>query len=325
LKRSNYCSTNNGLLPILKPSEQTTNYFYTTMTDQDEKKTEIVAFPEGYEVPKQWAPKTMGGVMGKMNQPSAGKRFESELPRGEHGLQLYSLGTPNGHKVTILLEELGIDYDAYKINILELEQFGSAFVDINPNSKIPALLDYSVADGKSDEPLRLFESASIMLYLAEKEQKFIPTDLRKKTECMNWLMWQMGTAPSLGGGFGHFYNYAPLKIEYAIDRFSMETKRIVDVLDKHLENKEFVCDDEYTIADMAIFPWIRCLDKFYNATEFLQLEEYTNVQRWIKTIEVREAVQRGLRVNGWGPDAVSERHSIDDFAAATKEDSAEEK
>jgi len=282
------------------------------MTDQDESKN----LPEGYQVPKQWAPKTMDGAMGKMNRPTAGKRFQSELPRGEHGLQLYSLGTPNGQKVTILLEELGADYDAYMINIMELQQFGSAFVDINPNSKIPALLDYSVAE----EPLRLFESASIMLYLAEKEQKFIPTDLRKKTECMNWLMWQMGTAPYLGGGFGHFYNYAPLKIEYAIDRFSMEAKRIVDVLDNHLENKEYVCDDEYTIADMAIFPWIRCLDTGYNATEFLQLEGYTNVQRWMATMEAREAVQRGLRVNGWGADAVKERHSIDDFTAAVGEE-----
>jgi GST-like protein len=282
------------------------------MTDQDETKN----LPEGYQVPKQWAPKTMDGKMGKMNSPVAGKRFEVELPKGEHGLQLYSLGTPNGHKVTILLEELGVDYDAYTINIMELQQFGSAFVDINPNSKIPALLDYSVAE----EPLRVFESGSIMLYLAEKEQKFIPTDLHKKTECMNWLMWQMGTAPYLGGGFGHFYNYAPLKIEYAIDRFSMEAKRIVSVLDNHLENKEYVCDDEYTIADMAIFPWIRCLDKFYNATEFLQLEGYTNVQRWMATLEAREAVQRGLRVNGWGPDAVKERHSIDDFAAAVGEE-----
>merc|ERR1712085_88761 len=243
------------------------------------------------------------------NQPTAGKRFEAVLPKGEHSLQLYSLGTPNGQKVTILLEELGVDYDAYKISIMQLQQFGSAFVDINPNSKIPALLDYSVADGKS-EPLRIFETGSILLYLAEKEKKFLPTDLRKKTECMNWLMWQMGTAPYLGGGFGHFYNYAPVKIEYAIDRFSMEAKRIVDVLDKHLENKKYVCDDEYTIADIAIFPWIRCLgEQGYKATEFLQLEKYTNVQRWIKTLEAREGVQRGLRVNGWGSDAIAERHS----------------
>lgn len=249
-----------------------------------------------------------------MNKPTAGKRFDAELPRGEHGLQLYSLGTPNGQKVTILLEELGVDYDAYKINIMELQQFGSAFVDINPNSKIPALLDYSVADGKK-EPLRLFESGSILVYLAEKEKKFIPTDIRKKTECMNWVMWQMGSAPYLGGGFGHFYKYAPIKIEYAVDRFSMEAKRIVDVLDKHLENKEYVCDDEYTIADMAIFPWIRCLEEGYGAADFLQMQEYKNVQRWMKTLTAREAVHRGLRVNGFGPDAVEERHSKEDFVA----------
>ena len=288
------------------------------MTSEDETKKQV-AYPEGYEVPKQWAPKEQEGKIGGMNRPTAGKRFEAELPRGEHGLQLYSLGTPNGVKVTILLEELGVDYDAYPINIMQLEQFGSAFVDINPNSKIPALLDYSVADSNS-EPLRVFESGSILLYLAEKEKKFIPTDLRKKTECMNWLMWQMGTAPYIGGGFGHFWRYAPLKIEYAIDRFTMETKRIVDVLDKHLENKEYVCDDEYTIADIAIFPWIHGLGKVYNATEFLQLQEYTNVQRWLKTIEAREAVQRGVRVNGWGPDAVRERHSKDDFVKSSTEE-----
>lgn len=283
------------------------------MTGQEEKKEEILTYPEGYEVPKKWEPKVLGGKIGGMNRPTAGKRFESTLPRGKHGIQLYSLGTPNGQKVTIMLEELGIDYDAYTINIMDLQQFGSAFVDINPNSKIPALLDYSVADDDS-EPLRVFESASILLYLAEKEKKFLPTDIRKKTECMNWLMWQMGSAPYLGGGFGHFYKYAPLKIEYAIDRFAMEAKRIVDVLEKQLEGKEYVCGDEYTIADMAIFPWIRCLDKGYNATEFLELQDYTNVQRWMKMLESRDAVQRGLRVNGWGPDAVQERHSIDDFA-----------
>jgi GST-like protein len=283
--------------------------FSTMTTDEKEK---MVTYPEGYEPSKVWEPKVMGGKIGGMNRPTAGKRFDAELPRGEHPLQLYSLGTPNGHKVTILLEELGVDYDAYKINILELEQFGSAFCDINPNSKIPALLDYSPQDNDK-EPLRVFESGAILLYLAEKHNKFIPTDFRKRIECMNWLMWQMGSAPYLGGGFGHFYVYSPLKIEYAIDRFTMEAKRIVDVLDKHLEGKEYVCDDEYTIADMAIFPWIRCLDKFYKATEFLQLQDYKNVQRWCKSLEAREAVQRGLRVNGWGPDGIEERHSIDDF------------
>lgn len=279
----------------------------STMSD---KKDEKIAYPSDYKVPEIWSPKSMGGKWGGMNQPTAGKRFDSELPRGEHDLQLYSLGTPNGQKVTILLEELGIEYDAYVINIMELQQFGSAFVDINPNSKIPALLDYSL-DG---EPLRVFESGSILQYLAERENRFIPTDLRKKTECMNWLMWQMGSAPYVGGGFGHFYNYAPIKVEYAIDRFTMEAKRIVDVLDNQLEGKDYVCGDEYTIADIAIFPWIRCLDKGYNASEFLQLQEYTNVQRWMKTLEERDAVKRGLRVNGYGEDAVKERHSIDDFA-----------
>jgi len=287
------------------------------MAADEEKK--MTTYPEGYEVPKVWEPKLMGGKIGGMNRPTAGARHEAELPRGEHGLQLYSLGTPNGQKVTILLEELGVDYDAYKINIMQLEQFGSAFVDINPNSKIPALLDYTVNDD-SDEPLRLFESGSIMLYLAEKYGKFIPTDLRKRTECINWLMWQMGSAPYLGGGFGHFYKYAPLKIEYAIDRFSMETKRIVDVLEKHLEGKEYVCGDEYTIADMAIWPWIGCLDWGYSASEYLQLDQYKNVQRWMKTIEARDAVKRGRRVNGFFPDSIAERHSIEDFNTDDKKE-----
>lgn len=300
----------------------------SSSSNKEEKKDTPVAYPVDYVVPKQWSPPTnsLGGKVGGMNQPTAGKRSDSVLPRGEHDLQLHSLGTPNGQKVTILLEELGLEYDAYVINIMKLDQFGSGFVDINPNSKIPALVDYSVAESTDGDakPLRVFESGSILLYLAEREKRFIPTDIRKKTECMNWLMWQMGTAPYLGGGFGHFYNYAPLKIEYAIDRFSMETKRIVDVLDKHLEGKDYVCDDEYTIADMAIFPWIRCLgDKGYNATEFLQLQGYTNVQRWMKTLEARDAVKRGLRVNGWGADAVKERHSKDDFIVSSTSEEEE--
>eukprot|EP00536_Pseudo-nitzschia_multiseries_P001297 jgi/Psemu1/250406/estExt_Genewise1Plus.C_160110 len=275
-----------------------------------------ITYPADYVVPAQWEPKSMGGKINGMNRPTAGKRFDSELPRGEHDLQLYSLGTPNGQKVTILLEELGLDYDAYFINIMELQQFGSAFVDVNPNSKIPALLDYSVGTEDDPTPLRVFESGSILMYLAEREKKFLPTDVRKRTECINWLMWQMGTGPYLGGGFGHFFKYAPLKVEYAIDRFAMETKRIVDVLDQHLEGKEYVCGDEYTIADMAIYPWMRCLDTGYNASEFLKLEEYTNVERWKATLEAREAVQRGLRVNGFGPGAVRERHSMTDFEDA---------
>uniref|UniRef100_A0A7S4A9V9 Glutathione transferase n=1 Tax=Pseudo-nitzschia australis TaxID=44445 RepID=A0A7S4A9V9_9STRA len=291
-------------------------------TEEKDTPAPVVAYPSDYVVAKQWVPKSLGGIVGGMNRPTAGKRFDSELPRGEHDLQLYSLGTPNGQKVTILLEELGVDYDAYFIDIMELQQFGSAFVDINPNSKIPALLDYSVVDVDDDssKPLPVFESGSILLYLAEREKKFVPTDLRKKTECMNWLMWQMGTGPYLGGGFGHFYKYAPLKIEYGIERFTMETKRIVDVLDKNLEGKEYVCGDEYTIADMAIYPWIRCLDKGYGASEFLQLQEYTNVQRWIATLEARPAVQRGLRVNGYEADAVRERHSKDDFTTGASEE-----
>jgi GST-like protein len=297
-------------------------------TTQEEEK--IVSLPEGYVVPKQWSPPTqsMGGTINSMNLPTAGKRFEAELQRGKHDLQLYSVGTPNGIKVTILLEELGIEYDAWFMDIFGAkEQFGSAFVDINPNSKIPALLDYSGCTGSDDEkkseeelatnqeqePIRVFESGSILLYLAERYEKFIPTDIRKKTECMNWLMWQMGTAPYLGGGFGHFYSYAPIKIEYAIDRFTMETKRIVDVLDQHLQDKEYICDDEYTIADMAIFPWIRCLDVGYKANEFLQMDEYKNVQRWMETLQARDAVQRGLRVNGFRSNAVKDRHSKTDF------------
>ena len=303
------------------------------MSSTNKEEKEIATLPESYVVPKQWSPPTqsMGGTINSMNLPTAGKRFESKLQKGKHALQLYSLGTPNGNKVTILLEELGIEYDAWFIDIMGAkDQFGSGFVDINPNSKIPALLDYSggttgsVDDEKKleedepstkqeQEPIRVFESGSILLYLAERYGKFIPTDIRKKTECMNWLMWQMGTAPYLGGGFGHFYNYAPVKIEYAIDRFTMETKRIVDVLDQHLQDKEYICDNEYTIADMAIFPWIRCLDVHYKATEFLQMEEYKNVQRWMETLEARDAVQRGLRVNGFGSDAVKERHSKTDF------------
>lgn len=246
-----------------------------------------------------------------MNQPTAGARTEKALERGAHDLQLYSLGTPNGHKVTILLEELGVEYDAWFINIMEQDQFGSGFVEVNPNSKIPALLDYSF----EGEPLRVFESGSILLYLAEKYGKFIPTDPRKKVECMNWLMWQMGGAPYIGGGVGHFYVYAPINIEYCIDRFTMETKRQLDVLDKHLAGKEYVCGDEYTIADMAIMPWVRCIDVFYKATKFVDTPSYKNVVAWVERLTQRDAVKRGLRVNGFGPDAVKERHSKADFDA----------
>jgi len=271
------------------------------------------SLPEGYTVPEIWESKDMGAGINSMNAPTAGARSEEELPKGEHPIQLYSLGTPNGVKVTILLEELGIEYDAWKINIFQLKQFTSGFVNANPNSKIPCLMDYAPEDG--GDPLRVFESGSILLYLAKKYNKFWPTDIRTQTECMNWLMWQMSTAPVIGGGFGHFYNYAPVKIEYAIDRFAMETKRILDVLDKHLEGKSYVCGEEYTIADMAIMPWIQCIDVGYNAAKFLQLDMYKNVVAWRERLQARKAVKRGMRVNGFRADMVEHRHSKADFAA----------
>eukprot|EP00899_Mesostigma_viride_P019808 jgi/Mesvir1/27829/Mv07508-RA.1 len=268
------------------------------------------SLPAEYQVPDVWTP-PQGEMMGGMNRPTAGARREQTLPCGKHDIQLYSLGTPNGQKVTIMLEELGVDYDAWSIKIFSMDQFGSDFVKVNPNSKIPAVLDRSM-----DPPLRVFESGSILLYLAEKHGRFIPKDIRQRTECMNWLMWQMGTAPFLGGGFGHFYKYAPVKIQYAIDRYSMETKRICDVLDKQLEGKTYVCGEEYTIADMAIFPWIRCLEVGYGAAKFLSLHEYKNVQRWLGTVGSRDAVKRGLRVNGMYPGDLTERHSPADFDQA---------
>ena len=268
--------------------------------------------PEGYTVPEVWSFQEQEGSMGGMNRPYAGARSEKELPKGEHALQLYSLGTPNGIKVTILLEELndvkGVEYDAWKINIMQLDQFTSGFVEANPNSKIPVLLDH-----ESSPPIRVFETGSILLYLAEKFEAFIPTDRAKRVECLNWLFWQHGSAPFLGGGFGHFYVYAPVKIQYAIDRYTMETKRLLDVLDKQLAGREYIVD-EYSIADIAAYPWILCLSAFYKADKFLQLEEYKNVQRWMKTMESRPAVQRGRRVNGFGDDAVVERHSAADFS-----------
>lgn len=281
------------------------------MTDAvAEKKPSL---PVGYEVPEVWEMKDMGGVMAAMNRPTAGKRSEEELSVGAHPYQLYSLGTPNGHKVTILLEELhdalGVEYDAWKIGIMQLQQFGSGFVDINPNSKIPAMVDRS-EEGK---PIRVFESGSILLYLAEKHKMFIPQDLAGRTECMNWLFWQMGSAPMIGGGFGHFYNYAPVKIEYCIDRFAMETKRLLDVLDQRLAVAAYVAGPEYSIADMAIMPWIRCITTGYKADKFLNLAAYTNVTSWMDVILARPAVQRGLRVNGFAADAVVERHSSADF------------
>ena len=272
------------------------------------------SFPEGYQPPEVWKPKVLGGKMGDMNRPTAGARYEKALPVGEHALQLYSLGTPNGMKVTILLEELNeaadVEYDAWKVSIFDLEQFGSDFVAANPNSKIPALMDQDYSP-----PVRVFESGSILKYIAEKyESRFIPAGHRERTEMYNWLFWQMASAPYLGGGFGHFYTYAPVKIEYAIDRFSMEAQRQFDVLDKHLaDGRQFICGDEYTLADMAIWPWMLCVSKFYQADEFLSVHQYVHLNKWRERVGARPAVQRGIRVNGVGDDAIEERHSRADF------------
>jgi len=263
------------------------------------------------------------------NKPTAGAQHDTPLKKGEHPLQLYSLGTPNGVKVTILLEEIadrnpGFEYDAWKIG-LGGDQFGQGFVDANPNSKIPALLDYSSLsyDGK---PLRVFESAAIMLHVSEKfgDGFGIPKDPRKKAECMSWLFWQIGSAPYLGGGFGHFYNYAPVKIEYAINRFSMEAKRQLDVLDKHLATNEYICGDEYSLADMAIWPWYGnlVLGRLYGASEYLDTDSYKNVNRWAHQIGSRPAVIRGRKVNRtWGDksDQLIERHHRSDFETKTQD------
>ncbi|WP_440896639.1 glutathione-dependent disulfide-bond oxidoreductase [Amphibacillus sp. Q70] len=250
-----------------------------------------------YKIPKVWEwNQEEKNQLG--NQPVAGSRFEQTLPVGEHPLQVYSLGTPNGIKVTILLEELkeaGIDdvaYDLYKINISEGDQFGSDFVKINPNSKIPAMVDYS-----QDKPIRVFESVSILLYLAEKYGEFIPTLLSERTELMNWLFWQTGAAPFVGGGFGHFYEYAPFAQEYPINRYTMETKRQLDLLDKHLAGKAFINGDEYTIADMAIWPWYGRLvqgDLYSDADKFLNVQEYPNLKAWADRISERPAIKRAI-------------------------------
>ncbi|AYW45934.1 glutathione-dependent disulfide-bond oxidoreductase [Tetragenococcus koreensis] len=248
-----------------------------------------------YTIPKVWEEKQEDKENKLGNQPVAGSRFEQKLPAGGQPLQVYSLGTPNGIKVTIMLEELkeaGVDakYDLFKIAIGEGDQFGSDFVKINPNSKIPAMVDYS-----HDEPIRVFESVSILLYLAEKFEKFMPTSLAERTELMNWLFWQTGAAPFVGGGFGHFYHYAPFAQEYPIDRYTMETKRQLDLLDKHLANKNFINGDEYTIADMAIWPWYGQLvqgELYGDAAEFLNAKEYKNVIAWADRIAKRPAVKR---------------------------------
>ena len=277
-------------------------------------------FPADYTPAKVWTWNTAnGGRFANINRPVAGATHEKELPVGEHPLQLYSLGTPNGVKVTIMLEELlalghsGAEYDAWLINIGEGDQFGSGFVEINPNSKIPALLDHS-----TDPKTRVFESAAILVYLAEKFGEFLPTDAAERAECMSWLFWQMGSAPYLGGGFGHFYAYAPMKIEYCIDRFAMEVKRQLDVLDRNLAERTYLCGDTYNIADMATYSWYGnlVLHNIYDAQEFLDVSSYTNVVRWARLIEERPAVERGRRVNRpWGPEEtrVPERHSASDF------------
>src|ERR1700753_2513076 len=280
-----------------------------------------------YEPPKVWTwNMESGGRFASVNRPIAGATHEKALPIGKHPLQLYSLATPNGQKVTIMLEELlalghrGAEYDAWLIRISESEQFGSGFVGVNPNSKIPALLDRSGA-----KPVRVFESGAILLYLAEKFGVFVPAkESPERAECLSWLFWQMGSGPYLGGGFGHFYAYAPTKIEYAIDRFAMEVKRQLDVLDRRLADNQYIAGKSYTIADMAIFPWYGALAKglVYGAGEFLSVQDYKNVQRWTDQIAKRPAVKRGRMVNRIMGDPASqlhERHDARDFDTKTQD------
>ncbi len=279
-----------------------------------------------YTPPKVWTwTKPSGGRFANINRPISGATHEKELPVGRHPLQLYSQGTPNGVKVTVMLEELlalghkGAEYDAWLIRIGEGDQFGSGFVAINPNSKIPALVDRS-----GPKPIRVFETGAILVHLAEKFGAFLPTEPGLRAECLSWLFWQMGSTPYVGGGFGHFYAYAPTKIEYAIDRFAMETKRLLDVLDKHLANNRYLVGDVYTIADMAAWPWYGGLVKFdsYGATEFLSVHEYKNVVRWADEIYARSAVKRGRMVNRTAGDPSSqlhERHDASDFETKTQD------
>ncbi|WP_299492394.1 glutathione-dependent disulfide-bond oxidoreductase [uncultured Shewanella sp.] len=273
-----------------------------------------------YTPPKVWQMNNEnGGQWASINRPDAGARFEQALPVGEHALQLYSMGTPNGQKITIMLEELlalGVaeaEYDAHLINIGDGEQFSSGFVEVNLNSKIPALVDNT-----SEMPVNVFESGAILLYLAEKFGHFLPNELQQRTQVMNWLFWLQGSAPYLGGGFGHFYVYAPEKFEYPINRFTMEVKRQLDVLDKQLANNTFIAGNEYSIADMAIWPWYGnlVLGKTYNAAEFLEVNSYRHVQRWAKVLSERKGVQRGRIVNRtWGEDweRLEHRHSAADI------------
>jgi GST-like protein len=279
-----------------------------------------------YTPPAVWTwEQSSGGKFANINRPIAGATHDKELPVGKHPLQLHSLATPNGVKVTIMLEELlamgfeGAEYDAYLVNIGEGDQFGSGFVDINPNSKIPAMVDHS-----TDKPVRLFESASIMLYLADKFSALVPSDPVKRAETINWLFWQMGSAPYLGGGFGHFYAYAPEKYEYPINRFTMETKRQLDVLDRQLAQTTWIAGDEYTIADIAIWSWYGqlVLGNLYSAAEFLDVASYTNVMAWAERINARPAVQRGRMVNrpfGEPSEQLHERHDASDFDTQTQD------
>jgi GST-like protein len=279
-----------------------------------------------YVPPAVWSwNKENGGRFASINRPIAGPTHDKELPVGRHPLQLYSLGTPNGVKVTVLMEELlagghrGAEYDAWLIRINDGDQFGSGFVAVNPNSKIPALMDRSAAT-----PVRVFESGAILLYLAEKFGAFVPSSGAERAECLSWLFWQMGSAPFLGGGFGHFYAYAPSKIEYAIDRYAMEVKRQLDVLDRRLAESRFLAGDAYSIADMAVWPWYGALVKgeLYGAGEFLQVQDFGNVVRWMEEIGRRPAVQRGRMVNRtWGEPSsqLHERHDAADFDTRTQD------
>ena len=280
--------------------------------------------PAPYTPPAVWTwTKANGGRFANINRPTAGPTHDKELPVGRHPMQLYSLGTPNGVKVTVMLEELlalghvGADYDAWLIRINEGEQFGSGFVAANPNAKIPVLVDRS-----GPKPIRVFESGAILLHLAEKFDAFLPAPGEERAECLSWLFWQMGSAPFLGGGFGHFYAYAPSKIEYAIDRYAMEVKRQLDVLDRRLAESRYLAGDDYTIADIAVWPWYGTLVKgqLYGSGEFLQVQEYDNVLRWTDEIARRPAVQRGRRVNRtWGQPSsqLHERHDASDFETCT--------
>ena len=280
-----------------------------------------------YEPPEVWTwEKDSGGEFANINRPIAGPTHDEELPVGDHPIQLYSLGTPNGQKVTIMLEELleaGVEeaeYDAHLINILEGDQFSSGFVDINPNSKIPAMRDHSTTP-----PQRVFESGSILLYLADKFGRFVPEEIGERAECLSWLFWQMGAAPYVGGGFGHFFSYAPEKMEYPIDRFTMETKRQLDLLDKQLEDHTYIAGESYTIADMAIWPWYGELarDNVYDgAGKFLDVESYEHVLRWANQLAERPGVDRGSMVNKtWGPEErqLHERHDASDFQLKTQD------